>query len=127
MATRREGTGREATAAGGRLRRGLLTVLLTVVVLISLGAAAFLVLQIVGKSRLYGSASSEELVVRLSDVAVTFGADTEGDAEEEDWQPGDVRYEGIHYRYNQDILTFLFLGIDRMGEVEPVRNGIDGG
>lgn len=127
MATRREGTGREATAAGGRLRRGLLTVLLVVVVLISLGAAAFLVLQIVGKSRLYGSASSEELVVRLSDVAVTFGADTEGDAEEEDWQPGDVRYEGIHYRYNQDILTFLFLGIDRMGEVKPVRNGIDGG
>ena len=33
----------------------------------------------------------------------------------------------MHYRYNQDILTFLFLGIDRMGEVQPVRNGIDGG
>lgn len=126
MATRRDGAGRGAGAAGGRLRRGLVTVLLTVVVLISLGAAAFLALQIVGKSRLYGSASSEELVVKLSDVAVTFGAVTEG-SEEEDWQAGDVRYEGIHYRYNQDILTFLFLGIDRMGEVEPVKNGMDGG
>ena len=127
MANRREGAGKGAGAAGGRFRRGLVTILLTVVVLISLGAAAFLVLQIVGKSRLYGSASSEELVVRLSDVAVTFGAVTEGSEEEEDWQAGDVRYEGIHYRYNQDILTFLFLGIDRMGKVEPVKNGMDGG
>ena len=126
MATRSRRTGREAVTRGGRVRRGLMTMLLTVLVFIFLGAAGFLVLQIIGKNRLYGSTSSDELVVTLSDVAVSFGGITEG-SEEEDWQPGDVRYEGIHYRYNQDILTFLFLGIDKMGEVQTVKNGIDGG
>ncbi len=112
--------------AGAGVRHAAVSVLLTAVVLVSVGAVGFLVLQIVGKNRLYGSVSSEELVVRLSDAAVAFGGSTESGGEE-DWQPGDVRYEGIHYRYNQDILTFLFLGIDRMEEVQPVKNGMDGG
>lgn len=112
--------------AGGRLRHALVATLIAAVVLVFLGAAGFLVLQFMGKSRLYGSASSEELVVKLSDVAVSFGGSTEG-SEEEDWQFGDVRYEGIHYRYNQDILTFLFLGIDKLEELQPVKDGIDGG
>ena len=113
-------------AAGGKAGRVLLTALLAVAVFISLAAVGFLVLQIVGKNRLYGSASSGELVASLSEMAVSFGGSTE-QGEEEDWQAGDVRYEGAHYRYNEDILTFLFLGIDRMGEVEPVEDGIDGG
>lgn len=113
-------------AAGGKAGRVLLTALLAVAVSISLAAVGFLVLQIVGKNRLYGSASSGELVASLSEMAVSFGGSTE-QGEEEDWQAGDVRYEGAHYRYNEDILTFLFLGIDRMGEVEPVEDGIDGG
>lgn len=113
-------------AAGGKAGRVLLTALLAVAVFISLAAVGFLVLQIVGKNRLYGSASSGELVASLSEMAVSFGGSTE-QGEEEDWQAGDVRYEGAHYRYNEDILTFLFLGIDRMGEVESVEDGIDGG
>lgn len=123
----RDGIGRNRGGAGGKLRRGLVTALLAAVVAVFLAAAGFLVLQIVGRSRLYGSASSDELVVRLSDMTVSLGGSTEGDEGEEDWQAGDVRYEGIHYRYNQDILTFLFLGIDRMGEVQPVKDGMDGG
>ena len=125
MATGRDRAGR--AGAGGKLRHGLVTALLAAVVAVFLAAAGFLVLQIVGRSRLYGSASSDELVVRLSDMTVSLGGSTEGDEGEEDWQAGDVRYEGIHYRYNQDILTFLFLGIDRMGDVQPVKDGMDGG
>ena len=116
--------------SSGRGRKAghiFMAVLLTAAVLISLGAVGFLVLQIVGKGSLYGSASSDALVMNLSDVTVKFGGDTEAAADEEDWQVGDVRYNGIHYRYNQDILTFLFLGIDKMGEVEPVKDAIDGG
>lgn len=126
MENRKDRAGREAAAGAGRFRHGVVTVLLAAVVLVFLGAAGFLVLQIMGKNRLYGSVSSEELVVTLSDIAVSFGGSTESNGEE-DWQVGDVRYEGIHYRYNQDILTFLFLGIDKMGEVQAAADGIDGG
>lgn len=58
-------------------------------------------------------------------VAERPGTDTDG--ETENWQEGDVRYQGIHYRYNEDVLTFLFLGIDKKTEVRPAKNGIDGG
>ena len=126
MENRKDRAGREAAAGAGRFRRGVVTLLLAAVILVFLGAAGFLALQIMGKNRLYGSVSSEELVVTLSDIAISFGGSTESGGEE-DWQVGDVRYGGIHYRYNQDILTFLFLGIDKMGEVQAATDGIDGG
>ena len=50
-------------SAGAGVRHAAVSVLLTAVVLVSVGAVGFLVLQIVGKNRLYGSVSSEELVV----------------------------------------------------------------
>ena len=124
MENRKGRAGREAAAGAGRFRRGVVTLLLAAVILVFLGAAGFLALQIMGKNRLYGSVSSEELVVTLSDIAINFGGSTESGGEE-DWQVGDVRYGGIHYRYNQDILTFLFLGIDKMGEVQAATDGID--
>ena len=129
MGNRREPAeaGKELPAGrSGRLGRALVGVVLGAAVLVSLAAAGFLVLQVVGRNRLYGSASSGSLVANLSDAAVGFGGSTE-QGEEADWQEGDVRHEGVHYRYNEDILTFLFLGIDKMGEVEPVRDGLDGG
>ena len=105
----------------------LMTAVLAVAVLITMGAAGFLVLQVLGKGNLYGSASSDALVTNLSDLAVEFGGEVQAGDTGEDWQAGDVRYDGIHYRYNEDILTFLFLGIDKMGEVEPAADGMDGG
>ena len=132
MANRKEAvrfggrTSREtADGRSGRLGRILVSLALGLVVLVFLAAIGFLVLQIVGKNRLYSSASGEELLVNLADITVSYGGSVEdgGDG----WQVGDVRYEGVHYRYNPDILTFLFLGIDKMGEVEPVKDGIDGG
>ncbi len=38
-----------------------------------------------------------------------------------------MRYQGVHYRYNNDIMTFLFLGIDEMGEVKRREEGNKGG
>ncbi len=129
MANRKESGGRQGRSAGrgGKAGRILMTAILAVAVLISLGAAGFLLLQVAGRSSLYGSASSDALVMRLSDMTVELGGSAEADGDGSDWQVGDVRYNGIHYRYNQDILTFLFLGIDRMGEVEPAKDGMDGG
>lgn len=43
------------------------------------------------------------------------------------WQSDWVRYGGKVYDYNDDILTFLFLGIDKLGPVEKSRDLVSGG
>ena len=117
-----------ARKTGTKLWHAIVGILLTLVVLVSLGAVSFLFLQISGKNSLYSRADSRELVTTLSDMAVSLGEDTRVAVEElGDWQEGDIRYKGIHYRYNSDILTILFLGIDKMEKVQPVENGEYGG
>lgn len=44
-----------------------------------------------------------------------------------EWQSDWVKFEGKVYDYNEDILTFLFLGIDKDGKVKPSKNGYSGG
>lgn len=83
-------------------------------------AMIFLAMQLSGRYRL---GQQTRGMVPLLVHAETLGAE----APAEDWQEGDVSYQGVHYRYNKDIMTFLLLGIDRMGEVEAVSDGIDGG
>lgn len=126
-----QGGRREAEAArtaGAKLRHAIVGILLALVVLVSLGAVGFLFLQISGKNSLYSRADSSRLVATLSDMAVSLGEDTRVAVEElGDWQEGDIRYKGTHYRYNSDILTILFLGIDRMEKVQPAENGEYGG
>ena len=45
----------------------------------------------------------------------------------EKWQEGDVRYNDKVYRYNMDIKTYLFMGIDRKGVVTEAEDSISGG
>lgn len=110
-----------------RIRRILLRVLLGLVILLFIGAVIFLVAQISGKNSLYSHVDSGEMIGTLKELAIELGGETEEAEEDEDWETGDIRYNGIHYRYNEDILTFLFLGIDKLSEVAPVEDGIDGG
>jgi len=49
-------------------------------------------------------------------------------AKQEEWQEDWVRYRGRVYDYNEDILTFLFMGIDKNDKtVQEVAEGTDGG
>lgn len=43
------------------------------------------------------------------------------------WKEGWVRYQGKIYEYNEDILTFLVMGIDKMEEVTESKDEISGG
>jgi len=109
--------------------------LLTIVILALAGVFIFVGLQVSGRNKLNSGNKGAVPELNLSELAddpklpsaalPSSAADTE--REQENWQEGDVRYQGVHYRYNEDILTFLFLGIDKMSEVKPVKNGIDGG
>lgn len=117
-----------------KVYRAVAKTLLGIVILAVAGVLVFVGLQVSGRNKLNDTGGMiPEL--NLSELAekpggAISGKDSPGDAAAEpggNWQEGDVRYQGVHYRYNEDILTFLFLGIDRMEEVKPVKSGIDGG
>lgn len=123
-----------------RVYRIIAKILLFLVILVTIAMVAFLVLQLSGKSSLYqktgsgvpelsggirGEKNQEEITAQVTDGEQTGEEDMPEAGD--NWQEGDVRYEGIHYRYNDEILTFLFMGIDKMGEVKEAKNGIDGG
>lgn len=114
--------------------KAIIKILTAVIVLVVLAVAVFLVMQIAGKSRLYGSSDSARPDLSNSSLAEVVEQEsteeglTEGNQEEfYEWQEGDVRYEGTIYRYNEDILTFLFMGVDKESEVKAVKDGITGG
>ena len=43
------------------------------------------------------------------------------------WKEGWVRYQDKIYEYNEDILTFLVMGIDKMEEVSESKDAVSGG
>lgn len=103
-----------------KIRRILLWLILSVAAIVFICAMVFLFLMMSGKNRLERQNKGIIPLLAQSDLM-------DADIIDDDWQEGDVRYQGVHYRYNQDIMTFLFLGIDKMEEVAPVINGLDGG
>lgn len=117
--------------------RILIRVLIAIVLLVIMMVVVFLILQISGRNRLYNRSNTVRPDLNISGLAEAVDSElpeeakVEGQEAEPDnsyvWQEGDVRYHGGIYRYNEDILTFLFLGIDKLSEVKPVKNSIDGG
>lgn len=98
-------TGTENMRAGARILRTLMKILLGAAVAVFLCAIAFLILQILGKNSLYSRADSGEMLQALSEMTVKLGGDSGGGIEEnEEWMDGDIRYQGIHYRYNEDVV-----------------------
>ena len=61
-------------------------------------------------------------------IPVQMQQETEAPEEsEEQLEAGSIRYQGKVYRYKQDIMTFLFMGIDKGGEVKASSNLFKGG
>lgn len=80
------------------------------------------IVRMIGKDHLYHSGSVQQPALQ----AVT-GEETLTREEEEQWQEGWVKYQGEVYTYNEEILTFLIMGIDKQSDVEEVAEGTDGG
>ncbi|MCI8692472.1 MAG: hypothetical protein HFH91_06970 [Lachnospiraceae bacterium] len=95
----------ESGKAGSAILRVLIKLLLGAAAAVSLCAIVVLVLQISGKNSLYSRADSGEMLHALSEMTVKQGGDSGGGSEEdEEWMDGDIRYQGIHYRYNEDVV-----------------------
>ena len=114
-----------------KIHRSVLKVLLGLVIVMVIGAVVFLCLQISGKNRLYNKSANKKPDLASANISwaeeSVEGSTQEGgqptqpilivEEDSENWEEGDLRYKGVHYRYNAEMLTFLFLGIDKDGTV----------
>lgn len=100
-------------------RKGWKTVMLSLLVILGFLILFFMFLRHIGKQQLQKNAGNE-----LPDLSATDEADRRTGP---NWQEGWVEQDGQLYTYNKDILTFLFMGIDKDREVIRVAEGTDGG
>lgn len=105
-----------------RNKKVLLTIVCELIVLVVLVAVGFQIVRSVGKHNLMNQAKAAQpnLVPIVAQTVLTK-------EEEEKWQDGWVKYKDVIYAYNEDIMTFLFMGIDKNSDVEEVEDGINGG
>lgn len=100
----------------------LLSVLLCLILCMALALGGFGIVRAMGKSRLMKEAETVRPVIDTSMPEETLTKE-----EESRWQEGWVKYQGKIYEYNEEIMTFLIMGIDKKNEVRKVAEGTDGG
>lgn len=112
----------------------ILAWLLVVMILCLLIFVGVKVVLAVGRNSLFNNATSQ--MPQLSDASesqedapdeIFKGASAEAGGDEVVWKEGWVRYDGKVYEYNENILTFLFLGIDKMEKVSASKDNVSGG
>ncbi len=104
----------------GRINK-ILLIWSIVVTVILVGIGIFGVVRILGKKNL--------TTKNLTSAPVTTSTEVLTESESAmQWQDDWVKYNGTIYDYNEDIMTFLIMGIDKMDEeVTEVYGEIDGG
>ncbi|MCM1135941.1 MAG: LCP family protein [Clostridium sp.] len=102
------------------VKRIILSCLCIPPIVLVIALLVFLTTGVIGKARLKNDAPKRpELISAEVEAAVE---------EEVEWQEGWVKYQDNIYAYNEDILTFLFMGIDKFDEVvQETEEGTDGG
>lgn len=103
-------------------RKILLTVLGELILLVAIVCVAFQIVRAVGKSSLQSRAESAG-----PDLTPVTATEALTEKEKSNWQEGWVKYNGKIYAYNEDIMTFLFMGIDKNSDVKEVEEGTNGG
>lgn len=83
---------------------------------------SFEIMRAIGKNSLY-----ENVEAAAPDMGPVMAKEALTKEEEDKWQEGWVKYKGNIYAYNEEIITFLFMGIDKNSEVQEVEEGTDGG
>ena len=97
-----------------RWQKILIGILIFLVTFVLLVLAAFAIIRYLGKGQIMDANAQGIPILESEETG-------------EDWQEGWVRHNGRIYAYNEDIMTFLIMGIDKEGEVETGEDGIDGG
>lgn len=113
-----------------RLLQRFLAWLLVIVLILALIVAA-VSLYISGGGRRLRERTAGSVPNLMLEAAVTSQPENASEGYEPSaeavWQEGWIRYQGRIYEYNQDIITFLVMGIDKMEEVSESRDAVSGG
>ncbi len=99
--------------------RVLLVILAVLAGIAAVALLSILILQRVGQSRL----SQQDTAPDVTASRMAEAADPEAEAS---YEEGLIRYNGEYYRYNEDIVTILFMGIDRSVQEEDNQNVVIG-
>ena len=89
--------------------------------LLTTGIISIAVIRTMGKNRLKNS------TVETHPIIVTEETAAAAPEEKEQWKEGWIKYNDKIYEYNDNITTFLFMGIDKNEEVKEVAEGTNGG
>lgn len=105
-----------------RRKRLAITIACELLVLAAIIVVGFQIVRSVGKNNLMNKAeaATPNLVPITAQEVLT-------EEEEEKWQDGWVKYQDTVYAYNEDIMTFLIMGIDKNSDVKEVADGVNGG
>ncbi|MCM1468610.1 MAG: LCP family protein [Alistipes sp.] len=104
-----------------RFRKIILTAALILLLFASISTVFFLIMRDRGRKSL------RENAIIASTVPSILEEETSAGDNAFVWQPGWVMYNGEIYRYNDDILTFLVMGIDSKTEVKEASDSVHGG
>ena len=100
-----------------------LSVLAVITGLLAAAFAAFLIVGAVGKANLHSNVIAAPKLENAPVVVELQPTEEEATS----WKEGWVKYNGQIYAYNEDILTFLIMGIDKTKDVKEVAEGTNGG
>lgn len=100
-----------------------LTVLAAITGLLAAAFATFLIVGAVGKANLRSNVIAAPKLENAPVVVELQPTEEEAAG----WKEGWVKYNGQIYAYNEDILTFLVMGIDKNRDVKEVAEGTNGG
>ncbi len=100
----------------------IMTAIVSILVLVVLGISGIGIIRAVGKNRLFGNTDMNK-----PDLHMPAGKEALTKEEESKWQEGWIKYQGRIYQYNDEIMTFLVMGIDKYSDVKEVAEGTDGG
>lgn len=108
---------------------GWVLIILIIIVLVVIGG--WIVLTEMGRSSLHRNATSKmPVILDITEEENTENAEetpTEELVADDTWQEDWIRYKGGIYDYNEDILTFLCMGVDVNGEVTNQQSGMNSG
>ena len=106
------------------IARILTIVAVSLVAVAVIGMILVTVLVTTGKSSL--SKKSKTTAPTMS-IAESTVEEVEEPIPQHVWKEGWIRYNGKVYEYNENMLTFLFMGIDKKDKVKAAKNDTDGG
>lgn len=102
------------------------TIVIACIVLLIVGI--YFAVRAIGERRLRANAKSQGPDIATS--ALVESADDISQEEKQEatvWQEDWIRYNGKVYEYNDKLMTFLVMGIDKQGEVSESKSATDGG